>query len=90
MKNKYIPTRGCTNFSIFTVYWLGITFINLHITGNKTHLTVNPFTIFYFAAAPFDKVSAIVEVSLPQASYFDIPQIGAKSKVFRRNNLFLY
>ena len=34
----------------------------------------------------YDAVSAIVEVSVPQATYFDIPQMGVKT-VFYSNKI---
>ena len=34
----------------------------------------------------YDKVSAIVEISLPLAAYFDIPQNGAKTYFFKQNH----
>ena len=37
----------------------------------------------------YDKVSAIVEVSLPLAAYFDIPQNGAKTDFFKQNHQLL-
>ena len=35
----------------------------------------------------YDKILAIVEVSLPRAAYFDIPQIGVKNDLFQQNHL---
>ncbi len=34
----------------------------------------------------YDMVSAIVEVSLPRAAYFDIPQIGEKLIFLKQNH----
>ena len=37
-----------------------------------------------------DTVSAIVEVSVLQATYFDLPQIGVKTAFLKQNHQFLY
>ena len=57
--------------------------ISIKLYNNVRHFvsdkTLDGWTVTY------DKVSAVLEVSLPQASYYDVPQIGAKSKFFRLN-----
>jgi len=37
----------------------------------------------------YDKVSAIVQISLPLAAYFDIPQIAVKIDFFKQNHQLL-
>ena len=37
----------------------------------------------------YDMVSAIVEVSVSQATYFHIPQIGVKTDFFKQNGQLL-
>jgi len=44
---------------------------------------------FWGCHKTYDKVSAIVEVSLPLAAYFDIPQNGAKTDFFKQNHQLL-
>ena len=46
--------------------------INIHILNCQT--------------MEYDKVSAIVQISLPLAAYFDIPQIAVKIDFFKQNH----
>ena len=43
-------------------------------------------TLEVLGIIPYDKVSAIVEVSLPLAAYFYIPQNTAKTDFFKQNH----
>ena len=47
---------------------------------------VSFFVVYFSPTKGYDKVSAIVEVSLPLAAYFDIPQNGAKTDFFKQNH----
>ena len=51
------------------------------------HILIPGFSHFYMIyKLILISVSAIVEVSVPQATYFDIPQMGVKTDFFKQNH----
>ena len=61
--------------------------LKLDFNCRYVHMAWNMAISFFVTA--YDKVSAIVQISLPLAAYFDIPQIAVKIDFFKQNHQLL-